>query len=123
MKGKFHLSLRLICLGIVITVVLHGAVKYFLEQSIIESSLGHLAICPINFLTNFLCPGCGMTRAFLLIGELNFIEALNLNPLSFPFFLFMLFFVTSKHKFHMSSTSLRITLIVAVSMLFITRNF
>lgn len=37
------------------------------------------------------CPGCGMTRAFKCIIDLDFIEAFNFNILSIPLFIFLIF--------------------------------
>ncbi len=36
--------------------------------------------CPILATTGISCPGCGMTRAFLLLGQLRIAEALAANP-------------------------------------------
>lgn len=42
--------------------------------------------CPIRHLTGILCPGCGMTRAFLALAELDIPRAFALNPFSIPLF-------------------------------------
>lgn len=44
-------------------------------------------LCLVKGLTGLDCPGCGMTRAFLLIGHGRFGEAAALHPGSIPAFL------------------------------------
>lgn len=45
----------------------------------ILSSLLNFKICLINNLFHFPCPGCGMTRSFILLLKGHFIEALKYN--------------------------------------------
>lgn len=51
-------------------------------------------ICPMVILTGFPCPGCGLTRAFLLFFSLHPLEAFTYNP-AYPLWLlmFIIFFV------------------------------
>ena len=37
--------------------------------------------CPIKFMTGISCAGCGMTRAWLSVLELNFLQAFHFHPL------------------------------------------
>ena len=37
--------------------------------------------CPIRFITGISCAGCGMTRAWLSVLELNFLQAFHFHPL------------------------------------------
>lgn len=39
--------------------------------------------CPFHFITGLVCPGCGMTRALLLVGQLQWGAAFLQNPLAF----------------------------------------
>lgn len=41
-----------------------------------------LPLCAVKALTGLDCPGCGMTRAFVLIGHGRFAEAFALHPAS-----------------------------------------
>ena len=43
---------------------------------------GSFSICLTKLLLGHPCPGCGMTRAFLLLGHGRILEAFSLNPLS-----------------------------------------
>jgi hypothetical protein len=47
--------------------------------------LRHLSLfpaCPFHTVTGLPCPGCGMTRAFLLLGQLRIGDALAAHPLA-----------------------------------------
>jgi hypothetical protein len=41
-------------------------------------------LCLVKGLTGLDCPGCGMTRAFLLIGHGRFADAAAMHPASIP---------------------------------------
>ncbi len=68
----------------------------FIMLSVLLISL-HLIfhhICPIVILTGFPCPGCGLTRAFLLFLTFHPVEAFSYNP-AYPLWmlLILVFFV------------------------------
>ena len=44
--------------------------------------LSFFPACPFHKITGLPCPGCGMTRAFLLLGQLRVGEALAAHPLA-----------------------------------------
>ena len=44
-------------------------------------------LCVLKALTGLDCPGCGMTRAFLLIGHGRLADAVAMHPASIPAFL------------------------------------
>jgi hypothetical protein len=50
----------------------------------LEAWLPLLPACAFRSLTGIPCPGCGMTRAFLLLAELRLGDALAANPASAP---------------------------------------
>jgi hypothetical protein len=55
--------------------------------------LGHLpgrTICPFNAVTGLPCPGCGMTRAMLALGQGRLAAAAIFNPLAPPLLAVML---------------------------------
>lgn len=62
----------------------------------LASALPGVPLCPFNALTGLPCPGCGMTRAFLALGRLDFAGAYASNPLSFPLAALMVLFVAGK---------------------------
>ena len=51
---------------------------------------GSPIICPFRYLTGILCPGCGMTRAFVALMDFDPTTAFLLNPFSIPLFVFIL---------------------------------
>ncbi len=44
-------------------------------------------VCPFKALTAIECPGCGMTRAFVAIAQLDLRSAFYYNPFSIPLFI------------------------------------
>jgi hypothetical protein len=46
-----------------------------------------IPLCLLKGLTGLDCPGCGMTRAFLLIGHGRLADAAAMHPASIPAFL------------------------------------
>lgn len=40
--------------------------------------------CPFHALTGLHCPGCGMTRALVLVSQLELRAALQMNPFIYP---------------------------------------
>ncbi len=42
------------------------------------------SLCPVYGLTGFPCPGCGLTRAGLMVLRLDFASAWRMNPFIFP---------------------------------------
>jgi hypothetical protein len=44
-------------------------------------------LCAVKALTGLDCPGCGMTRAFLLIGHGGIADATSMHPASVPAYL------------------------------------
>ena len=49
--------------------------------------------CPIKSITNFYCPGCGITRMFYSILILDFYRAFRYNPLLFIMLPIFVFFI------------------------------
>lgn len=52
-----------------------------------------VSLCPFHAITGLPCPGCGMTRAMLRIGQLKFEDAIGYNLFSLPLVILMFLFV------------------------------
>jgi hypothetical protein len=58
-----------------------------LQQGFGLDTLAHLPdvdLCLVHALGDLSCPGCGMLRALLCLGQLRFAEATSFHPLSLP---------------------------------------
>ena len=49
--------------------------------------------CPFKHFLNIRCPGCGLTRSFRAILNLDFITAIKYNVLGIPLFIFCIVFI------------------------------
>ena len=60
-----------------------GAVLYFGYDLDLLAFSGWGAPCPFHAITGLACPGCGMTRALVLVNQLQWWPALRMNPFVF----------------------------------------
>ena len=51
------------------------------------------SLCPFHAITGLACPGCGMTRAIISIGQLKFSAAVGYNLFSMPLLILMIVYV------------------------------
>jgi len=77
---------------IVCLALLSGVLLHFWEIDALHY-LPSVSLCPFHVITGMACPGCGMTRAFLTIGQLKLQQAVTLNPFSIPLFSVMLLYL------------------------------
>jgi hypothetical protein len=68
-----RLSFESVIIFLILTIIL------FLSFIILPLGKSNLAICLFKSCLGLNCPGCGMTRAFLLIGHGEILEALKMN--------------------------------------------
>ncbi|MBU2514701.1 DUF2752 domain-containing protein [bacterium] len=68
---------------ILLTVATSGLLYHLLDINLLTSA-PRFSICPFHFLTHKPCPGCGILRALISIGQLQFHQALQYNLFSFP---------------------------------------
>lgn len=95
-KLQPEMILRLF-IGIILCIVIaSGILSYFFKINIMTYISG-LSLCPFHTITGIPCPGCGMSRAFLLLGQLKIREALIMNFFSLSLlFLMLLYFVIGR---------------------------
>ena len=51
------------------------------------NKVSNIIICPVKYFLGFSCPGCGLTRSFISILNLDFVSAFHYNILSIPLFI------------------------------------
>lgn len=77
---------------IVLAVCTSGILQYAFGIDLLDALPGR-SICPFHLVFGLPCPGCGMTRAFLAIGQLRFARAAAFNPFSLLLFSLVLVYV------------------------------
>ena len=73
--------LRFVVLAILVLVFTSGAFHRWYGVDLIYH-LPTVTLCPFHAITGYPCPGCGMTRAMVCVGQLRFGEAIAFNPFS-----------------------------------------
>lgn len=77
------LWLRVACAAGVGFMIASGVLRGAWGVDVLEH-LPSFSVCLAYNLWDFPCPGCGMSRALLRLGQLRFAEANALHPLSLP---------------------------------------
>ena len=81
MPRAFRLSE--VALGLIYVAVFLNGIGTLLGHPWLACGLKALPdLCLFHRLSGLLCPGCGMTRAFLALGALDLRAAVSLNPFS-----------------------------------------
>jgi hypothetical protein len=85
------------CLRILVIIVLAvvsscGVFLYLLEIDFMNY-LPTVSLCPFHAVTGIPCPGCGMTRAMISLGQLKLEEAIKYNLFSTPLLILMVLYV------------------------------
>lgn len=89
--------LRILFLYLRTNLIFFSVCSYILFSSILNSLTGIDICIPCIFKTvfNFECPGCGLTRAFISLLEMDFVGAYQSNALIFIVLPVALYFVVS----------------------------
>jgi hypothetical protein len=83
--------------GIILCLVIaSGVLSWFFEIDLMTYITG-LSLCPFYTITGIPCPGCGMSRAFLLLGQLKIREALIMNFFSISLLCLMVTYFVIGH--------------------------
>ena len=89
-----EMVLRLIIACLLLGIVISGLGYIVWGFDTLKHAPG-FTICPFHLLTGKPCPGCGMLRALLSIGQLQFRQAIHYNPFSFPLLAAMISYLTA----------------------------
>jgi hypothetical protein len=76
--------------GVILFLVVSSGILYYCWKINLIDSLPGFSICLFHKITGKPCPGCGMSRAFLLLGQFRIKDALEANLFSGPLLLLML---------------------------------
>ena len=74
---------QIACAALLFGIVTSGILQQGFELDAL-AQLPDLDLCLVHALGGFPCPGCGMLRALLCLGQLRFAEATSFHPLSLP---------------------------------------
>ncbi len=81
-------------IGAILSLVISSGILFYFWKINLIDYLPNISLCPFHALTRKPCPGCGMSRAFLLLGQLKIKEALGINLFSVPLLLLMIAYFT-----------------------------
>ncbi len=110
--------------GIILCLVIASGIFFYLWEINLINYLAGIPLCPFHALTGKSCPGCGMSRAFLLLGQLKIIEALKMNLFSVPLLLLMIiYFVSGCIPLWLRNKYLTYTSLFAVLTFWVVRLF
>ncbi len=78
---------------IILCLVITSGISFFVWKINLQNYIAGIPLCPFHAITGKPCPGCGMSQAFLLLGQLKIIEALNMNIFSIPLLALMIIYI------------------------------
>ena len=78
--------------AVVPVLALVSAIAHFGFNIDLVSNLSPVTLWPVKLLAEVSCPGCGMMRAIIRLGQLKFSEAWIYHPFSYPVILGTSFF-------------------------------
>lgn len=90
--SKFLQKSHLMRVGIILLLsgICLSGIFYYIYHIDTVAMMGKVILCPFRLITKLPCPGCGMSRAFLSIGQLKFQQAINYNIFSPLLFLLII---------------------------------
>ncbi len=94
--------------GLLAGVAVAGLLHFALGFDLLAAPVRGLP-CPLHTLTGIACPGCGMTRALVLVSQLQWLPALRMNALVFLLLGFAALFVGEQFGSQPSPTQPRAT--------------
>ena len=95
-RHRYYISpnhLFRILLIIVLAVSSSSGVLFYLFEIDFINYLPTISLCPFHAITGLECPGCGMTRAMISLGQLKLGAAIGYNLFSIPLLMLMIFYM------------------------------
>ena len=84
--------LSILIILILFTMGMSGICSQLLNIDLMEL-LPSFSLCLFYEFTGMPCPGCGMTRALISFGQLEFEQAIQFNPFSLPLLIAMILYL------------------------------
>ena len=78
---------------IVLAVISSSSIFYYLFEIDFIHHLPTRSLCPFQAITGLECPGCGMTRAMISLGQLKLGAAMGYNLFSIPLLILMILYL------------------------------
>ena len=77
-----------------------------------------IRLCPINYITGFPCPACGITRAFFMLLKGNIFESLTFHPFALIILIYTLYFIIGRYFINVSFKKLEnVFLVIGILMI------
>ena len=93
---RYHIdpndSLRILVI-IALAAVSSSGIFFYLFRIDFLNYLPTVTLCPFHAITGLPCPGCGMTRAMISLGQLKLEAAMEYNLFSTPLLILMVLYV------------------------------
>ena len=93
METKWHFNKKIFLQDV--TVWSPAIILFFIYHEVMIHLFN--ASCPLILLLGIPCPGCGMTRAIAMVLSFQFEKAIYLNPVSFLWVAFIVYFIVSRY--------------------------
>lgn len=71
-----------------------------------------LRLCPINYITGFPCPACGITRSFFMLLKGKFSESLIFHPFALIVLIYAFYFIIGRYFINISYKNLEKVFVV-----------
>jgi hypothetical protein len=107
---------------IALTALSFSGIFYHLFEIDFMKYLPEFSFCPFHAVTGLECPGCGMTRAMISLGQLKLEKAVKYNLFSLPLLLLMIVYVwPGKFPSFLQHKMFGIVMFIVVILVWLTR--
>ena len=115
--------LKILVIAVLTAVSFSGLFLYLLGIDLMNY-LPTVSVCPFHAITGIPCPGCGMTRAMLSLGQLKLKAAIEFNLFSVPLLISMIIWLwPGKFPSFIQHRAFGIVMFVAIIFIWLMRLF